>query len=110
MICPKCKDVEMLRYEGCLGYESIKCPKCNLDANDALYEFNVYQSELRAEIKTLKDKVSRRNMQIEDLKKKVGSKTIGEWKASDWEFWAIMEYRTGSFILPEWFVNKMKIK
>jgi hypothetical protein len=61
------------------------------------------------EIENLKDKLHRRNMQIEDLKKKVGYKTIGEWKASDWEFWAEMEYNFGNKNLPEWFIIKMSI-
>lgn len=70
MLCPKCRINEMTFYEGCLGYESLTCKKCNIDIADDEFLFweNIYTSELRAEIRQLKDKLHKYNMLIKKLK------------------------------------------
>lgn len=41
-VCPCCRwDGKWIRYDGCVGYESLICPKCLLDVNDINIEVNV---------------------------------------------------------------------
>lgn len=70
MLCPNCRKAELKPYEGNLGYESLTCSYCNLDikSDEAISACNNYESQMRLEIRELKDKLSRRNMQIKDLK------------------------------------------
>ncbi len=85
MICPKCRKTELRYYNGNLGYESLTCEYCNLDikSEEAITACNNYESEMRAEIANLKDKLSRRNMQIKSLKKHyIGNLTTNELLAN----------------------------
>ena len=73
MICPKCKDIEMKVYTGSLGYESLTCPRCNLDvkSEETLHYFNIYTSELRAENKELKEQKHNRNALVRKLREEI---------------------------------------
>ena len=73
MLCPKCRKTELTYYNGSLGYESLTCGYCNLDikSEEAITACNNYEGEMRMEIKELKDKLHRRNMQIKDNGKRL---------------------------------------
>ena len=66
----------MTVYNGSLGYESLVCYYCNLDvkSEEMITCCNIYEGEMRSELREAKDKLHRRNMQIKELKEKLSVK------------------------------------